>query len=564
MYRRWRIGAYYVPILLTVSLGLLNIVSAAGGAHRRDHLIAALLISKSVSLISRGLVLVFGFFLLLLGEGLLRRSRTAWKIALVLSAVSALAHLSRGVRLIDAAFSLIVFVSLLLSGSFYRRPNDRVTVRRGLQIVFACWLAMLAYGMLSFHFLGRAEFGQRFGFDSSLDHVLRLYVLFDDSGLNPRTVFAHIFINTVYLVAIFGWLLLAASLILPAYEYRQRLAGDQATAKKLVKKYGQNSLEPYKLGDDKRYHFTAERTAFLAYKEIGHSAIVLGDPVGKDGESIIEAIRSFQHYADTKGMRTAYMQVTEANADCYVEAGYKLLKVGEEAIIQLEHVSMEGKAMKNFRTALRKLERDGYSVKHYLPPLSTSLVRRLMEVEDEWKTLPGRQERAFSQSACTPELLKRSPVAATEDVDGNIVAFISLHIDYAPKAIALDLLRRRRQIPNGAVDALIITTATEYKARGYLAFSLGLAPFSGVGEGKAGLSEKTIKLVYENLNGVFSFQGLREFKEKFGPIWEPRFFAYRYAYQLPALSYAVLQASKPSLSGGDKLHFLKRYVRGKA
>ena len=560
MYRSWRISLYYAPILLTVSLGLLNIVSAAGGAHRRDHLIAALFATKLVSVLSRGIVLIFGFFLLVLAEGLLRRSRAAWRIALMLSAVSVLAHLSRGVRLIDAAFSLLVFMSLLATGSFYRRPNDKVTVRRGFQILLTCWLAMLAYGLISFHFLGRAEFGQRFGFDSSLNHLLRLYILFDDSGLVPRTLFAHIFIDTVFLVALFGWLLLAAALILPAYDRTLRLAGDLAAAKKLIKHYGCNSLEAFKLSEDKQYHFNSEKTAFLAYKQIGSSAIVLGDPVGRDSEAISETIQSFQHFTDSKGSRTAYVQVTDLNAKCYLEAGYKLLKVGEEAVIQLAETSLEGSAMKNFRTILRKLEREGYLLTQYAPPLSAALVRRLMLVENEWKMLPGRQERTFSQSACSPELLRRSPVAVTEDAEGNISAFISLSEDYAPHAIALDLLRRRRSIPNGAVDALIISTALSYKEQGYLTFSLGLAPFSGVGEGKAGLSERAIKLVYENLNGVFSFQGLREFKEKFQPLWEPRYFAYRYAYQLPALSYAVMQASKPTLSNGDKLHFLQRYM----
>ena len=560
MQRSWRLGLYYVPIVLTVSLGFLNIISAAGGVHRRDHLIAALLISKSVAVISRGLVLIFGFFLLLLAEGLLRRSRAAWKITLFLSAISTLAHLSRGVRLIDAAFSLFVFGSLLVTGSFYRRPNDKVTVRRGFQILLTCWLAMLAYGLISFHFLGRSEFGSRFGFDSSLDHVLRLYVLFDDSGLVPRTIFAHIFIIAVYVVALFGWLLLAAALILPAYERSQRLASDQLVAESLVANFGQNSLDPFKLESDKRYHFIPDQSAFLAYKQIGSSAIVLGDPVGKNLAAIAEAIHSFQRYTDMRGIRVAFLQVSETNIAAFQEAGFKLLKVGEEALIKLADLSLEGSNMKNFRTILRKLERESYTVTQYAPPLSTALVRKLLVVEEEWKTLPGRQERSFSQSACTAEQLRRSPVAVTKNSKGAVVAFISLQIDYAPGAIALDLLRRRRQIPNGAVDALIITTALTYKSRGYKIFSLGLAPFSGVGEGKTGLSEKTIKLVYENLNGTFSFQGLREFKEKFQPIWEPRYFAYRYAYQLPVLSLAVLQALKSTLGQRDKLHFLKRYM----
>lgn len=544
MHRSWRIGIYYVPILLTVLLGLLNIISAAGGVSRRDHFVAAILIAKSVRIISRGLVLIFGFFLLLLAEGLVRRSRSAWYFALSLSLVSALAHLSRGFRLIDAGFSVVVFVSLLLTGSFYRRPNDKVTVRRGFQILVTCWLAMLAYGLLSFHFLGLMEFGQRFNFDQTLIHLFNLYVLFSDSGLVPRTLFAHVFIFTVYIVAVFGWLLLAAALILPAFERSQRRSDEQQIARSLVQRFGANSLEPFKLGTDKRYYFTPGNTAFLAYRLIGSTALVLGDPVGSSPQAIADAIRLFQQYTDARGIRLAFLQVTETNIAAYEDNGFKLLKVGEEAIIQLPNLTLEGKEMGNFRTSLRKLEREGYHVHQYAPPLSQELVRKLLQVEQEWKTLPARQERGFSQSECTAELLSRVPIATTEDASGTILAFISLFDDYSPEEVALDLLRRRSKIPNGAVDALIIQTAFSLKERGFKTFSLGLAPLSGLGEGRAGLSEKTIKLVYLNLNSVFSFQGLREFKQKFMPDWQPRYLAYRYTYQLPALSLAVLQAAK--------------------
>ena len=38
--------------------------------------------------------------------------------------------------------------------------------------------------------------------------------------------------------------------------------------------------------------------------------------------------------------------------------------------------------------------------------------------------------------------------------------------------------------------------------------------------------------VFEHFNGLYRFQGLRRYKEKFKPDWEPRFLVYRKHHSL--------------------------------
>lgn len=38
--------------------------------------------------------------------------------------------------------------------------------------------------------------------------------------------------------------------------------------------------------------------------------------------------------------------------------------------------------------------------------------------------------------------------------------------------------------------------------------------------------------VFEHFNGLYRFQGLRRYKEKYSPNWEPRFLVYQKHYSL--------------------------------
>jgi putative lysylphosphatidylglycerol synthetase len=54
-----------------------------------------------------------------------------------------------------------------------------------------------------------------------------------------------------------------------------------------------------------------------------------------------------------------------------------------------------------------------------------------------------------------------------------------------------------------------------------------MAPLSNVGRAKHSfMHEKIAYLIYAFTNRFYSFNGLRQYKQKFGPVWEPRYVAY--------------------------------------
>jgi phosphatidylglycerol lysyltransferase len=64
------------------------------------------------------------------------------------------------------------------------------------------------------------------------------------------------------------------------------------------------------------------------------------------------------------------------------------------------------------------------------------------------------------------------------------------------------------------------------KQRGLRWFSLGMAPLSGLEHRRlAPLWHQIGAIVFEHGDQFYNFRGLRKFKQKFEPVWEPRYLA---------------------------------------
>jgi phosphatidylglycerol lysyltransferase len=76
------------------------------------------------------------------------------------------------------------------------------------------------------------------------------------------------------------------------------------------------------------------------------------------------------------------------------------------------------------------------------------------------------------------------------------------------------------------MEFLMLSLLLYYKERGHARFSLGMVPLAGLQPRRgAPLAQRLGALVFRRGEQFYNFQGLRRFKEKFQPDWEPRYMA---------------------------------------
>jgi phosphatidylglycerol lysyltransferase len=86
------------------------------------------------------------------------------------------------------------------------------------------------------------------------------------------------------------------------------------------------------------------------------------------------------------------------------------------------------------------------------------------------------------------------------------------------------------------MDVLFTELLLWGRQEGYRWFNFGVAPLSGLeGHPGAPLWHRFGALVYRHGEHFYNFQGLRHYKEKFDPVWTPRYLASPGGLALPAI-----------------------------
>jgi phosphatidylglycerol lysyltransferase len=274
---------------------------------------------------------------------------------------------------------------------------------------------------------------------------------------------------------------------------------------------------------------------------------VLGDPVAPNDAAFRDVLISFLDFCDANAWQVAFHQVGPEQLHAYRAAGLSALKLGEEAVVDLSGWSLSGNSMKGFRSAINRVEREGFGVTVHQPPLSDSVLASLRAVSDAWLSIPGRRERSFTLGRWDDDYVRRCPVLTLESSAGEIVAFINVIADGKPGEGTFDLMRHTPDAPNGSMDVLFVKLAETFRAENLQSFSLGMVPFYDVGSNPDDpLLERGIRLLIDRMERFFSYRGLSAYKDKFHPRWEPRYLIYPSTVVLPQVALAIVRLTEGS------------------
>ncbi|CUT93746.1 Putative membrane protein (fragment) [Staphylococcus capitis] len=134
----------------------------------------------------------------------------------------------------------------------------------------------------------------------------------------------------------------------------------------------------------------------------------------------------------------------------------------------------------------------------------------------------------FSVGQFTQPYLSKAPIGVMRDEHGKMIAFCSLMPTHFNDAISVDLIRWLPELDLPLMDGLYLHMLLWGQEKEYKAFNMGMATLSNVGTlHYSYLRERLAGRVFEHFNGLYRFQGLRRYKEKYSPNWEPRFLVYR-------------------------------------
>jgi phosphatidylglycerol lysyltransferase len=534
----------WATTLATLGSGLVNLSSVIGRSLPGRHRLLREFFPLEFLHLSRFLTLLIGFALVISSINIFRRKKRAFQAVFLLACSSVVFHMTKGLDYEAAAFSAVLAILLWFTRQSFTVRSGFPDWRSGIDRLGAAFLIALGYGVAGFWFLEPREFGVYFTLGDSLNRTLHFLSLAGDPQIVPHTRYARWFIDSLYVTTVTAIVYSGFALFRPAiYKFRIH-PHEKDLATGIVRKYGRSAQDYFKTWPDKSFFFTPSRESFVAYRVGGNFAVALGDPVGPPGE-IEGAIRQFKTLCQENDWGVGFHQTLPDFLPSYLRLGFKKMKIGDEAIVDLASFALDGKLMKATRNAIVKLEKSGVHTVRFETPVPDHVMEQLQEVSDEWLLIPGRRERQFTLGRFDEDYLRTTPVIAAVDKDERILAFVNEIPSFRKGEATLDLMRRRPEAPNGIMDYLFVRGALLYRERGFERFSLGMAPMSGFQEKEeASPQERAVHTFFQQLNFLFSYKGLRAYKAKFASFWEPRYVVYRNVLELPRLAIALGKVSQ--------------------
>ncbi len=449
---------------------------------------------------------VAGLGLLVLARGMLLRLDVSWWAGVVLAGLACVAALPKGVAVSEAAVLLVLLVALALSRAQFTRKANLLAGAFGGR-----WLLGVAAALVAI--VGVLFFAYR---DVAYAHDLWWQFEFDAHA--PRSLRALVGLAILLLVLALRFLLRSPP---PALEPPSR--ADLVRAERIVRSQDSSAAGLALLGD-KHLLFSSSGRSFLMFGVRGRSWVALFDPVAPDAEAA-ELVWRFIDLARESGGLPAFYQVRPETLPLYLDAGLRLFKVGEQAVLQLPDFSLKGANRAGLRHALNRGEREGLSFCVIPPAEVAHALPDLRRVSAAWLARRRHAEKGFSLGAFTDDYVVRQGVAALYQA-GAMVAFATLLTTDTKEDASVDLMRYAPSAPPGTMDVLLVRLLLHFQSEGYRRFDLGMAPLSGIAERAfAPHWHRLAHLLFEHGESFYNFRGVRSFKEKFAPMWEPRYLA---------------------------------------
>lgn len=534
--------------LLCALVGVIDLISALSHADRARLHQLTMYVPGALTNASAAATLVTGILLLLLARALKRRKRRAWRAVVALLVGSVALHVLKGLDIEEAAAAAVLLVGLIAWRDEFRAKGDPRTRWRAVAAFAGLLMTSVVLGLVLIG-LRHNELTTSYRLGPALEEVGLgmvgvqgpLHWENDPAGRRADDIVSDTLlalgmltaITTVYLV------------LRPAEPQALLSADDEARMRELLSRHGdRDSLGYFALRRDKSVLWSPTGKACIAYRVLSGVMLASGDPLG-DPEAWPGAISAFLDMAAEHAWVPAAMGCSEQAGTAWARAGLSALEIGDEAIVEVDQFSLEGRAMRNVRQAVARVERAGYTCEvRRVKDIPVAERASLQAQAEAWRG--AETERGFSMALGRlgqPEDEECVGVLAYRD--GALRGFLHF-VPWGTDGLSLDLMRRDRTADNGINELLIVRALEAAPSLGVRRLSLNFAVFrSSLERGErlgAGPFLRAWRAVLLFASRWFQIESLYRFNAKFRPDWEPRFVCYPTARDLPRVAIAALEA----------------------
>ena len=541
-----------VPALvasLTFFIGFFNIASNILRRFRgpaefvNDHFATYLNSAAFASVLFTGAILV------ILARGLRRKKLRAWQLTVLVLILNVFLEFFR-FKIHPAQISLSIFLLVILfiyRNEFKAKSDPSTKFRPIFALIFSAGFFFLV-GILLFYFRHNNNV---IGKPSLSDVMLTvLYGWVWISG--PVKLESEFLQNTIDItLGMFGIFVI----LIPLIAYLRRVSKVSTTSdvekleiKELIQKYGdEDSLAAFATREDKSFVWNQNKKAGIAYRIQNGVMVASGDPIGEHS-LWPSAVEAFLNKANEYGWTPAVMGASEKGGRVWIEvAGLTAIEIGDEAIIDCQEFTLEGKPMANVRQTINRANREGFSAKTFL--VKDLSAKKQNEIKDLAKNWRGNSiERGFSMSMDRfLGEIDQDSVLVLGYLNNELVGFLYF-LSWGKVGFSLDRMQRAPKPLPGLTELMIENMITFCREKNYRYISLNFAAFRSVIERaekiSAGPILRTIRALIKLASGWFQVESLNRFNAKFQPNWHARYLLYPSLSEFAQVVWAILRAEK--------------------
>ncbi|MEI6690269.1 MAG: phosphatidylglycerol lysyltransferase domain-containing protein [bacterium] len=513
--------------------GVINIISSLWAQAPTRIVFLAQFIPLQVSNLSRTITVIIGILLILVSKELYERKGRAWFIAILLLVPSLITHLIKGLDIEETVINIMALVVLVRTRHLFYVKSSAITNKGILKTIAITLFVTLGYIVVGYYALSS-------GFHTAptpsliAQESMYLSTGYGRHVLTPTTARARWFHQSISVLETASLIFIFSAFFAPFVSRQSQSSEAWGVASSLVSRLSTNSVSPLCLMSDKKLFFNADKTAFIAYAINSNYAVVLGDPIGYH-EEIAPIIQNFIDYCHTCGLKAVWYNADGDNKEIYQSHNLRLISVGEEAVIDIPSFALSGSNLKDVRNANTKILKSGICfVWYHFGDIPWHLLKQIEVLHAEWIAAKNIPPMHFSVEYFPFPTSQEGYVLAGYQQD-KLVCALSFFSYARQKKCVLDLMLKSQVAPNGIMESAIVEAINYFGKAGYTKLNLSLVPLASTDQNRAQAS------ILKRIEKWYKFLPLRAFKNKFAPVWVPKYLVYQNNHELPAVLLSILR-----------------------